>query len=72
MTSKELLGKQEEKQAIALGVLKEYEQLDYEGLKECLGLEDDEMQEVMRGIKYNGLAREVSHKTGAKFYVPEW
>lgn len=72
MGSKELLGKNKEKQAVALGVLKEHERLDYDGLKTELGLETGEMQEVMRGIKFNGLAKEVSSESGAKFYVPDW
>lgn len=72
MASTELLGKHEEKQAMALGVLKRNGSMEYEELKDALGLEHDEMQEVMRGIKYNGLVRELSRDSGARYYVPDW
>ncbi len=72
MSSKEFLGRNKENQAIALGVLKQEGRLDYDGLQEELELNHEDMQEVMRGIKYNGLARERSTESGSKYYEPGW
>lgn len=72
MSSGEFLGKNVEEQLITLGVLKESGPLSYEQLQSELDLSDQEMQKVMRGIRFNGLVNEKTDEVGVRIYEPDW
>lgn len=72
MSSGELLGKNVEKQMEALGVLKEQGEMNYQELKEALDLSDQEMQEVIRGFRYNGLVKVTTDERGVRLYLSDW
>lgn len=72
MGTSELIGKRKEKQLNALGYLEANDGLTYVELKEELNLDEEEMQEVMRGINYNGLAKRSVDDSGERVLLPDW
>lgn len=73
MTYDQLLGNYQDEQVRASQILAEHGPLNYEELKNHLGLEDDgAMEEVMRGLQWNGLTEVyVTDRGGFEYGAPD-
>lgn len=71
MRRENLLGKYPDKQVQAVRVIHDEGPMDYDSLQDELNLEYEDMQAVVRGVSYNGLANARYDESGHRVYYIE-